>query len=470
LRETAEAASWRADGAYRPIGQVDLVLLGDIFDLLRTKRWAAQPQVRPWGNPYAPELVEQITQITSDILEHNEPGLAMLRRLSDEGGLAIPPATRTSGKPAHDAQPQPVPVRIHYMVGNHDWFYHLPGPHYENLRRTITQQMGLANRMDRPFAHDIVEKDDLLATMRRHKVTARHGDLYDPLHFDGDRNTSSLGDVLVIELLNRFLAEVQTRLAGELPAATLAGLVEIDNVRPVLLIPIWIDGLLERTCSSPGLRKRVKAVWDRLVDEFLAVEFVRQRDGFGSIGLVDGLERSLKFGRRAASGWADSVRQWLHSLRGTSTASYREHALAEQDFRNRRARHIVYAHTHDFESVPLDASYAEGYVLNQLYFNTGTWRRVHRQTQLAPGQREFIAHDAMSYLAFFQGDERGGKPYETWTGTLGFNPSEVTSHRIDSGRGSHATGQSVSAPTLHEHAPHFAASPAKARATAGRRF
>jgi len=96
-------------------------------------------------------------------------------------------------------------------------------------------------------------------------------------------------------------------------------------------------------------------------------------------------------------------------------------------------------------------------VLNQLYFNSGTWRRVHHPTRLAPGEHEFIARDEMRYLAFFQGDERKGRPYETWSGTLGFNPSETTTHRIDPGRTSHAPVQSVSAPSLHRHAPHFTA-------------
>ena len=68
--------------------------------------------------------------------------------------------------------------------------------------------------------------------------------------------------------------------------------------------------------------------------------------------------------------------------------------------------------------MPLDASHAEGFVLNQGYFNSGTWRRVHRATQFAPGEHEFIAAESMTYLAFFQGDERSGRPYETWTGTL----------------------------------------------------
>ena len=74
------------------------------------------------------------------------------------------------------------------MVGNHDWFYHLPGADYDALRQKLVEQMGLANRADRPLPHDISESDELLQAMRRHKVAARHGDIFDPLSFEGDRD------------------------------------------------------------------------------------------------------------------------------------------------------------------------------------------------------------------------------------------------------------------------------------------
>jgi len=454
VREVAVAASWRADGCYRPIERVDLVLLGDILDPIHSAQWASLPGVRPWGNPYAPELVELLTRITDGILANNEQALAVLRRLAAEGGVVVPPATQ-AGRPDPDCQRQPVTVQIHYMVGNHDWFYHLPGADFDRLRQKIVARMGLANRYEQPFPHDIVESDELLKTMRRHKVTARHGDLYDPINFEGDRDTSSLGDVIAIELVGRFAAEVDSELAGQLPASTVLGLREINNIRPLLLIPVWIDGLLERTCVFPSMRKRVKTLWDRITDEFLAIDFVRQRDTFSAFDLVDGLQQALKFGKRLPIGWASATMRWLNGIRGCSGSSYSHLALAEQDFRNRRSKHIVYGHTHLAEKVPLDASYAEGYVLNQVYFNSGTWRRVHRQTQLAPGEHEFIADDAMTYLAFFHGDERKGRPYENWSGSLGFDPSEVTVHRIDPGRSSHARGESISASGVRDHAPHF---------------
>jgi UDP-2,3-diacylglucosamine pyrophosphatase LpxH len=467
LREMAVAASWRADGRYQPIDRIDIVLLGDVLDAIRSSQWSAQTNVRPWGNPHSAEFVDQITRITAGILANNDEALQVLRGLSAEGGVTVPSLLKPSGPTAKEPG-EPVAVRIHYMVGNHDWFYHLPGSKYDVLRQQIIRRMGLANLANEPFPHDITESEELLGAMRRHKVTARHGDIFDPMNFEGDRDAASLGDVIVIELLNRFAAEVENQLAAELPVSTVHGLREIDNVRPLLLIPVWIDGLLERTCAFPSLRKRVKTVWDRLADEFLSIDYVRQRDTFSPFDLVDGLQKTLKFSKRLSIGWASSIVNWLNNVRGDSCQSYYRHALAEQDFRNRRSRHIVYGHTHAAENVALDASYAEGYVLNQEYFNAGTWRRVHRQTQLAPGEHEFIAQDVMSYLVFFQGDERKGRPYETWSGTLGFNPSEVSVHRIDPGKPNHAQGQSISAPGLPDHAPHFTTLPAESPTVSAR--
>ena len=150
LKELALAASWRTDGAYRPIERLDLVLLGDTLDLLHSARWSARPGVRPWGNLQSPEMVDQVTKITSDILSQNQESLAILRSLATEGDLTLPPMLRTA-RPASDADNQPVSVRLHYMVGNHDWFYHLPGPDYDNLRKTLVERMGLANHPGRPF-------------------------------------------------------------------------------------------------------------------------------------------------------------------------------------------------------------------------------------------------------------------------------------------------------------------------------
>lgn len=460
LAEMALAASWRADGAYRPIERIDLVLLGDVLDLIHSARWAHRPTVRPWSDPHATDFVDQIGRITGDILAQNQESIATLRGLSADGAIVVPPMLRAA-RPAASGDGQPVSVRIYYMVGNHDWFFHLPGPSYDALRQTLVEQMGLANRADRPLPHDIFELDDLLLSMRRHKVTARHGDIHDPLCFEGDRDASSLGDVLTIELVDRFVSEADRLLGADLPDPTVLALREIDAIRPILLVPAWLEGVLERTCPAPSVRKRARLLWDRLVDDLLASEFIRRQHAMNSAELIDGLAQSLKFGKRLSSGWTSVTLPWLRKIRGAAGDSYCSHALAEQDFRNRRAKHVVYGHTHAAELVPLEASHAEGYVLDQTYFNVGTWRRAYRPMLFSPGENEFVALDQMSYLTFYQSDERKGRPLEMWTGTLGHSPADMLVRRIDANHPRPAASHAPSLPSQPKHAPHFARSRAE---------
>lgn len=430
LRGMAFEASFRDDDRYRPIERIDLLLLGDVLDPIRSGQWLLQPQARPWHDPQSPELIAAVKQITTDILRYNEPSLALLRQLVHGGGISVPPAD-AHGRPVMNVPAEPVEIAIHYMVGNHDWFYHLPGTAYHEIRAQVAKSMALVTRADHPFPHDPAESGGLLEIMRRHRVFARHGDIYDPLNFEGDRNASSLGDAIVIELLSRFIGQVERELGDDVPASTLLGLRDLDSVRPLLLAPVWLDGLLERTCPQPEIRTQIKRIWDQLSDAFLALPMVRARDTWSPVDLVDGLERALKFGKNVSLGAASRIVDWLHSLRGHRHDSYYPHALAEPDFRNRRAKYIVFGHTHVAEQIALDASYAEGYVLQQMYFNTGTWRRTLQRAVFAPKEHEFIPTDVMTYVAFYQGDERKGRPYESWTGTLGVNPPETPQLRLD---------------------------------------
>src|SRR5690606_31795398 len=128
--------------------QVDIILLGDVLDCVRSQRWL-RGEVRPWHNPHSAPYLATVSQITTDILHENESSLRVLRSLAEPGGLTIPTAMRGSPRTSpHEVQP--VTVRIHYLVGNHDWFYHLPGPHYDMLRGLVVRQMGLANRPAEP--------------------------------------------------------------------------------------------------------------------------------------------------------------------------------------------------------------------------------------------------------------------------------------------------------------------------------
>ncbi|MBE7552460.1 MAG: hypothetical protein HS126_15430 [Anaerolineales bacterium] len=431
LRDMAYDASWREDGSYKPIEELDILLLGDILDVIRSTQWLAARRgelgyVRPWDDPHSELFVNKIRDINAEILQRNSTSLAVLRTLNDGETITIPPAT-DAGKPARvEWEPDtpgrvPVRVRLHYMVGNHDWFYHLPGPAYDAIRQSVVEAMGLSNPAQQPFPHDPAESPLLQAIYRQHRLFARHGDIFDAYNYEGDRNISSLGDAVVIDLLNRFSTEVMARLGEVLPQPCIDGLKEIDNVRPTLIAPVWVNAILQRTCKDQGHVRQVKQIWDNLVDEFIDLPFVRAHDSkTNPLDSVDKLEWVLKFSKGVSPQFASKVVTWIQDklARGGST-SY-QNGLAEAAFKDRTARYIVNGHTHHYEIVPLDSYYSNlrGKYIHQMYFNAGTWRQVHELAKANPLEQEFIGHHVMTYLAFFKDDERRGRPFEAWSGAL----------------------------------------------------
>ena len=432
LSDMAYDASWRSDGKYRPIEEMNIVLLGDIFDLIRSTRWVAdesgQPvSVRPWNDVNDEAFINKIREINTAILAHNAESLEVLQSLSQERSVTIPPAT-VDGQPAKvsrepdDPDRYPVKVQIYYMVGNHDWFYHLPGLAYDQIRQDVVEAMGLANASLNPFPHDPAESPTLEKLLAGHHVFARHGDIYDSDNYEEEygRNASSLGDAVVVELLNRFPTTVSYLMGNDLPQATWDGLRELDNVRPMLIIPLWINSLLNRTCTNPGQIQKVKDIWDDLAEEFLSLSFVRARDKalVFSDG-VDRLEWALKFSRGVSLQTISQLVTWLKAKVGGGEVTYHSTAFNEPAFQNKTARFIVHGHTHVREIVPLDSTLVGGQRLDQMYLNCGTWRRVHELARFNPQEQEFMGYHEMTYFAFYEADERKGRPFEMWAGALG---------------------------------------------------
>src|SRR5207244_6764252 len=196
--------------------------------------------------------------------------------------------------------------------------------------------------------------------------------------------------------------------SDQMSSATWAALCEIDQIRPMLLVPAYMESVLERT-ATPAIRNRIKRMWDYMVEQMLHLDIGRQLTRSSSLDLIDGLAAALKFTRRDSHNWIGRTMSFLADLRGATNLSYAPHAMSDADVRNRRARHIVYGHTHQHEIIPLDASHADGYVLNQTYFNAGSCRCSYRATQMLAGNHELCGCDTFSLLCFYQGDERCGR-------------------------------------------------------------
>ena len=424
LESLIQTASVRTDERYEPVRQIDLLLLGDIFELLHTTRWfevtpTQKEPVRPWDDPSRPDFVSKVQEITTAIIEENAESLALLRQMAQGDALSLPPADGR-GRPALDSSERlPVIVRIHYMVGNHDWMYHLPGEGMENIRRQIVQAMSLHNSPG-PFPHELAEAPSLGEVCQGHRVFARHGDLFDSFNYDWDkgRNASALGDALSVELINRFPQQVEARLQDLFAPSFFRELYEITNVRPSIAAPLWVSGKLQQSGGRLEHLRLVKEIWNEVVDEFLHLDFVRQQDIPGIPDIVDLLSAGLHLTRRISFTRINQLVTWMQKRRWKEDFTFEKYALQEEIFRQRQADFIVYGHTHHYEAVPLDTYTQEGKAVSQWLINSGTWRTFYDLARRLPAAQNFIPYQLMTYLAFYRGDERRGHPYEAWSGKL----------------------------------------------------
>jgi UDP-2,3-diacylglucosamine pyrophosphatase LpxH len=415
LRELAFDASWRSDKKYVPVDGIDLVLLGDILDVIRSTRWCGAPaEVRPWGDQNDPRFSEMVRSITEDVIRNNQQSLNILKSLHNPEIMSLPPSSEDGGVAAKPLSRVPVPVRIHYLVGNHDWFFHLKGPAHDAIRKMIVDAIGLENSPNGPFPHEPFESRTIEKTYRDHRVFARHGDIFDASNYEHSRDASSLGDAIVVELLDKFGVVVRERLGARLPDACGAGLKEIDNVRPLSIIPVWVDGLLVNTCT-PVLAEEIKGIWNELVDAFLRLDFIKARP-FGSSLPI---ELAFKISSELPMSGLSDMAAWFNVKFGGGRAeSFYPYAMHEKSFIDGWAKFIVYGHTHHYEIVPLQSIQQDNLTTNQIYINSGTWRPVHELARLHPGQKHFVGYHVMTYLSFFKADERKGKAFESWTGAL----------------------------------------------------
>lgn len=422
LREAAYYASFRQDGTYRPIERLDLLLMGDILDPLHSTLWlesapGAANYTRPWTDMYNPAFASTLSETTNAILDVNRASLEALRRCARGQIIHLPPATARGEPDSESKERIPIHVRIHYMVGNHDWYYHVPGAAFDKIRQTIVDAMGLCNDPS-PFPYELEENPALQEILQSHRVFARHGDYYDKFNYSREqgRNHATLGDVFTMDVCNRYPVEVQRRYGDRLPRGVIDSLRRITNIRPALATPLWISGQIRRYAESAALENELKKVWDDLCDEFLQLDVVREQDKAFRFDIVDALELVLKISKRTSFETLDDLVVWVRNKLHEHERSLAENALKEPAFLNNAARFIVYGHTHQHEVVALDSDGEPPNEQNQFYFNSGTWRSYYDLAVKDPREQKFVRYQTFTYLIFYKDGERSGKQFEAWSG------------------------------------------------------
>ncbi len=422
LSETAYFASFRRDGSYRPIESMDLVLMGDILDPLHSTLWldtasGVADYIRPWSDINSPYFAPKLEQVTRSIIDVNKESLEVLRSCANGEKILLPPANRR-GQPDHDSKERiPIKVRMQYMIGNHDWYYHLEGGDFDDIRKTIIDTIGLSNSFNL-FPYEPDEFPSLRETMETYRVFGRHGDCFDKFNFNREkgRDHATLGDIFTMDVCNRYPVEVQKRYGDKLPTAIIDGLRRITNIRPALATSLWISSQIKRHAGSAALEAELKEVWDDLCDEFLQLDVVREEDKAFKFDMVDALQLAIKISKSASFETFNDIVIWARNRMSEKERSFAEHALHEPAFLNDTAKYIVYGHTHHHEIISLDTNGKPPYEQSQLYMNSGTWHSYFDLAIKDPSEQKFVPYQTLTYLTFYKDDERAGRQFETWSG------------------------------------------------------
>jgi len=429
LNDMAYDASWRDDENYKPIEQLDIILLGDILDMIRSERWnKALETIMPWTAERQDDFYNNIATIVDSILAENEVSFSILKSMSEDGieipltMQIIPQEEKVAKKKNYASSGHfSVKVNLYYMIGNHDWFFYIDDPRMNVIRNKVIDALGLSNDRDAPFPHSPHEKTATVIQKIQgsHRVYAKHGDEFDKTNFQTPhRDASSVGDVVVIKLLNEIPKKIEESLEKQKAITDnkdeiknfIKALREIDNLRPYSLAPAWILQVLKDTKLD-----------DKIVNESIAAALRSVMKDFRTNTIIS---KNLKlfYGMKVA----ELLLSGNFSLKGLSNLinafgiskdkfeSYRQYAVRMSG--DRECDFFVMGHTHYPEVVPL-STYIDGYGVkrNKIYINTGTWRSLHKT---GIEDKSFISFKTITLAGFFKEDERKGRPFEFWTGSL----------------------------------------------------
>lgn len=351
----------------RAAEEVRLVLLGDVFEILKSRVWL-DADVRPWEPP-TEQHRKAVGLIVDRILAVNRDFFAALGRI-------------------RGAHPR---VAVTYVIGNHD--RPLNTTMGTGSRVKVRTQLGLAGGDALfPDAHDDLD----------HEILAQHGHDWDPDNrYRG--STIAIGDAIVIDVVTR-LPLVFARHLGVDPNDPLLRFVhEVDNVIPQTTYSMaeWLaHGLvdLEETAGAhletaleevvEGLMTRVAGYkTESLADTFWAIALKHLAVTYGPMRLA----LTLPAGASAPPALARHVAFDLDEA----------HRLHGVDY-----RYVVYGHTHipDFRSLSTSAGVA-------YYLNSGTWRRLHRvvDATVGPAGRSYATTTAHSFILVRHPRERDGR-------------------------------------------------------------
>jgi len=345
--------------------KVRLILVGDIFDLLRSDKWTALWNERtsaPWS-------------AMSKNFKHFDNSFALTESI--EIMRKICGRYAGFGKKVRELVGEKKLETV-YLPGNHDFMVQLSS----KLRELVVEFFGLAHDAKKPFKTTYANKSA--------SVFAVHGNSFDPINWHRQpEGFWAMGDAVVLRIVNRF-AEAACKRIGCSIATELGQLLqEIDNIEPLVDIPIYVRWLTDENLTIKDSRDEVLATWREVVEDFLELKEFRDDRGYG--------DKAFKWLRRAFElsitlGVGDLISK-LSRLFPNAGTNYQSAAETEAK-KNSGYRFVLFGHTHKPTMQPLTYAPEND---PHFYVNTGCWRRlVTRVTGQGPSR--FAGRRVASYF------------------------------------------------------------------------
>jgi UDP-2,3-diacylglucosamine pyrophosphatase LpxH len=384
--------------------EVKIVFLGDIFDLIRTTYWFdVDEDERPWGDTEgkASEIEKHANEIMNTIIVRNKRTFDFLA-----GGL----------KEVFGFEPEKI-----YVLGNHDRLCNL----YPTLRKRVRETLGIAGGSEE-FSYLFEDKDPT----KDYRICALHGHEFDPWNYEGELSSNikdyaqvPIGDLIACEFASRLPKTVVDNLNQSVPEdqkkKILRNFQEVDNIRPFFSMFKWI---FYQVADKPELRGAIEKSIGQIADNFEGLKYYKRwhkkHDKFLRFDMADQVQAVIKMAKHLNIRTAEKVLRIFSRISGHGWSisfdnSDRNLNKGANNFlaNTSEYRSIVMGHTHNPLQMPVRITSGN---LEQVYVNTGTWRKRYVQGS-ADG---FIGLKYITYAVFYNKQENPGQFFETWTGTL----------------------------------------------------
>ena len=424
---------------------IEIIFLGDIFDLGRTTGWFETPvSERPWG--LIPGLTaEERERRLARIEAHANTLLARLAEVNARIFAIFQDPTKFTRPVAEGGYGFPVEPKRTFIPGNHDRLCN----QFESLRVTVASLLSVERASGAPFP--------ALYANPEYRTFARHGHEWDAWNCErqqpppvtdfgaadwDDYLAVPIGEVLATEIAAKLVPAVQRRLPAVLPdpharQAIVNQLQLVDDVGPVASILLWLlDCVNAYTCAHLDDRvlREIQAGIDAVFRDFARLDFVRawvrSHEATGPADAVRFLQELLLLAERLDEGLLPQLLPAAQALLAGRESDHFARRAAQDFDRTDRVPgldeaylYVLYGHTHVPEQVLIEVTSKRQEP--RVYLNTGTWRPTHRPSLR---QRGYFSWTGMTLTFLYHPEQDPGSPanrsgqgyptFETWSGTL----------------------------------------------------